>query len=328
MEAIRRSPLSHDLGPESANGSTVIVAINARLLTHRPFTLLLSGGGARGFAHAGALRALEFRGYHPSAIVGVSMGAVVGGSYTLHPDWYRALLEMDTRAFPKPMPTAEQQRSSLRHRLQGWWRSLHFGYHMVTGWGIGVPARAAGMHALRALTLGKTLDMASPPLAVSATDLNAGRRHIFRSGDATDAIYASSALAGVLPPLEIEGCLLADGAYSDLAPMDVARSFGHPVVIAVDPGQDLVPTVIRNGFQALTRAVEVCNRTHATSGFRGADLVLRPDYRRAIDTLDFAARRECIAAGARSVRAGRDALRALLDQPPSGFDTPPGRPLA
>ncbi len=296
--------------------------------THLPFTLLLSGGGARGFAHAGALRALESAGYRPSAIVGVSMGAVVGGSYALHPDWYRALLDMDTSAFPKPMPTAEQQQRSLRHRLLGWWRSLSFGYRMMTGWGIGVPARTAGLHALRALTLGKALDVATPPLAVSATDLRAGRRHVFRSGDATDAIYASSALAGVLPPLEREGCLLADGAYSDLAPMDVARSFGHPVVIAVDPGQDPVPSEIRNGFQALRRAVEVCNRTHATSGFREADLVLHPRFRRAIDTLDFAARRECIAAGARGVRASRNTLRVLLDQPTFEFHTSPGRPVA
>ncbi len=210
--------------PTAARQSSPSTPVSSKL-THRPFTLLLSGGGARGFAHAG----VESRGYRPSAIVGVSMGAIVGGSYTLHPDWYRALLDMDTRAFPKPMPTAEQQRSSFRHRLQGWWRSLNFGYRMVTGWGIGVPARAAGLHALRALTLGKTLDAASPPLAVSATDLNAGRRHIFRSGDATEAIYASSALAGVLPPLEIEGSLLADGAYSDLAPSEGSSPGRHGI---------------------------------------------------------------------------------------------------
>ncbi len=52
---------------------------------HRPFTLVLAGGGARGFAHVGVLRALEADGYRPSALVGVSMGAAVSVGYALRP---------------------------------------------------------------------------------------------------------------------------------------------------------------------------------------------------------------------------------------------------
>ena len=67
---------------------------------HKSFALVLSGGGARGLSHAGVLRALIARGYVPSAIVGVSMGAVVGSTYALNDDWYRELEEMDTSGFP------------------------------------------------------------------------------------------------------------------------------------------------------------------------------------------------------------------------------------
>lgn len=53
----------------------------ASTATHKCFALVLSGGGARGLSHAGVLRALIARGYIPSAVVGVSMGAVVGATY-------------------------------------------------------------------------------------------------------------------------------------------------------------------------------------------------------------------------------------------------------
>ena len=290
---------------------------------HRPFTLVLAGGGARGFAHVGVLRALEADGYRPSALVGVSMGAAVSVGYGLREDLYPALLAMDTRAFPAPMPTAEQQRDSLRLRLRARRLGARFAYRLLTGWGIGVPAREAGLRALRTLTQGRNLEDARLPVAVSTTDLRGGRRHVIRTGDAAEAVYASVALAGVLPPLERDGLLLADGAYADLAPVGVAREMGPPVVVAVNPAQALATAEVRNGLQALRRATEVCNLSHADAGFQQADLVLRPAFRRAIDTLDFAARRECVAAGVRVVRDHRTVLAALLDPeaPPLPEDT-------
>ena len=281
--------------------------------SHRPFTLVLAGGGARGFAHVGVLRALEADGYRPAALVGVSMGAAVSVGYALRLDWYPALLAMDTGAFPAPMPTAEQQRDSLRQRLRARRLGARFAYRLLTGWGIGTPAREAGLQALRTLTLGQSLEDARLPVAVSTTDLRGGRRHVIRTGDAAEAVYASVALAGVLPPLERDGLLLADGAYADLAPVGVAREMGHPVVIAVNPGQALAGAEVRNGLQALRRATEVCNLSHADAGFEQADLVLKPTFRRTIDTLDFEARRECVAAGTRVVRSHRAVLAALLD---------------
>jgi NTE family protein len=94
----------------------------------------------------------------------------------------------------------------------------------------------------------------------------------------------------------------------------VARSFGHPAVVAVDAGQPLASTEIRNGYQALTRAVEICQMTHAHLRFEEADLVLHPEFGRLIDTLDFGARRVSVAAGVKAVRKNRAALRRLLGQ--------------
>lgn len=291
--------------------------------THRPFTLVLAGGGARGFAHAGVLRALEAESYRPSAIVGVSMGAVVGVTYALRKDWYRAVLEMDTRAFPGPLRTDSEQQHGLRARWRMWFGKARVIQDMVYGWGPGVRALGAGQRLLQGLTQGQVLEAGRMPLAVSTTDLLSGQRYVLRTGSAAEALYASAALAGVLPPLQRKGRLLADGAYADIAPIDVARDFGNPVVIAVDPGQELASTDIRNGYQALLRAMEICHLRHADARFAGSDLVLRPAFRRPIDTLDFDARRECIAAGMRVVRQHRDELGLLL-RTASGDPATPG----
>lgn len=280
----------------------------------RRFTLVLSGGGARGFAHAGALRALEASGLRPAAVVGISMGAVVAATYALREDWYSALLAMDTRAFPRPFRADPGKRSVLRERIRrflGYQRAIR---GMVLGWGIGERALPAGARLLRTLTRGQNLENGRIPVAVCATELRTGTRVVLRSGSASQAVYASSALAGILPPLRRDGQLLCDGAYADIAPIDVARSFGHPVVVAVDAGQSLATTEIRNGFQALTRAVEICQATHAHLRFEEADLVLRPAFARSIDTLDFDARRVSVAAGVKAVRNNRAELRRLLGQ--------------
>lgn len=280
--------------------------------TFSSFTLVLAGGGARGFAHAGVLRALEFEGYRPGAIVGVSMGAVVGVTYALREDWYDALLKMDTRAFPGPLLVRAIQGASYSARLSTWLRKARVVHDLMFGWGPGTGAVGAGRRLLNDLTGKRALEESRIPVAVSTTDLLSGRRHVLRTGRATDALYASAALAGVLPPLRRDGLLLADGAYADIAPIDVAREFGSGVVIVVDPGQELAPTDIRNGYQALSRAVEICHLRHADARFAGADLVLRPVFRRTVDTLDFAARRLCVAAGIREVMRNRDVLTQLL----------------
>ncbi len=96
------------------------------------------------------------------------------------------------------------------------------------------------------------------------------------------------------------------GAYSDRAPMDIARAFDNPVVIAFNPGQKPATADIRNGLHALV--MEICNLSHADARLRQSDLVLNPVFRRTVDMLDFAARRECVAVG---VRAGRPQRKTI-----------------
>ncbi|GMQ90629.1 MAG: hypothetical protein BMS9Abin10_1029 [Gammaproteobacteria bacterium] len=297
---------------QSAVLETVRAAHSHRRLrapAHVPFAVVLCGGGARGLSHVGVLKALEHYGYRPEAIVGVSMGAIVGVSYGLNPDWYTALLNMDTSDFPD---SPSSSREGLGARMRAVIATERLIRNMLVGWGVGSRSLAPGKALLRALTRKRKLEDSRIPLAVVATDLYSGQRVVLTRGNAADAAYASSALPGILPPLAHGEYLLADGAYVDQAPIDVARGFGVKVVIAVDPSQTSDTRHIRNGLQAMLRGVEICHLEHTRLRLEGADLVLRPRFPFPIDTLDFSHKRTGVAAGARAVRAASTELERLL----------------
>jgi NTE family protein len=281
---------------------------------HRPFVLVLGGGGVRGFTHVGVLRYLESLGYRPSAVVGVSMGAIVGSTYTLREDWYEALLAMETSQLPTPVKSWKEGRG-LTEKLHSVVETARAIWDVTMKWGVGERAIEAGLRVLRGLYGNHRLEDGRIPIAVCSTDLISGERVVTRHGSAVNEVYASAALAGVLPPLKRSGRLLADGAYSDIAPIDVAREFGE-IVVAVDPSQVTRAPDIEHGYQAIMRATEICFLHHAHLRFSGADLVLRPSFPRYIDTLDFAAMRMCVAAGMRAVRNRRAEIGRLLDGVP------------
>jgi len=281
---------------------------------HQPFTLILSGGGGRGLAHVGVLRALEHEGFRPSAVVGVSMGAIVAVSYVLNPQWYSALVTMDTSEFPEPPKRPE---NDLRARIRSLLASERALLDMFVGWGAGERALGFGKKLLRGLTGGGRLEAGRIPVAVIASDLQSGKRVVIRQGDAVDAAYASAALPGVLPPLRRGRQLLADGSYTDNAPVDVARDLCAGPAIAVDVSQTEEACQIHNGFQAMMRAMEICHHAHAQIRFQEADLVLKPHFPFPIDGLDFDHKHTCIAAGVQVVRHNIKALRDKLVMPPS-----------
>jgi len=280
-------------------------------LDARSFTLVLAGGGARGYAHAGVLRALQHAGLEPAGLVGVSMGAVVAATYALREDWYEALLSVDLSGASRPghgwRPAAS--RGTAVRRAWGYAQTT---WNMMTGWGAPAEVAEAGQAALETLLGSARLEQGRIPITVCATDLRSGTRVELSSGPAAPAVYASSALAGILPPMELEELLLIDGVYADVAPIDIARRMGAAVVIAVDPSQGAGAESIRNGLQVVMRAMEICHLMHAHLRLDTADLVLRPDFGRSIDLLDFGARRGCVAAGVRAVRARREEVERIL----------------
>ena len=277
--------------------------------SHRPFALVLSGGGARGIAHAGVLHALEHEGLQPSAIVGVSMGAIVGATYALNPNWYASLMSIDLAALPG---ITRAEGGTPRARFRALLASERAVRNMLLAQGAWAGAEAPIRSLFDGLALGKDLEECSLPFAAIATDLRSGRRVILDRGRAADAMYASAALAGVLPPQAQGDALLADGGYADIAPVDVARQLGAEVVLAVDASPHLEAPEPRNGFQVFLRAMAITHQQYAHHRYAEADMVIRPRFAFAIDTLDFRHMRHCVAAGTYAVRAARAEIAALL----------------
>ncbi len=278
------------------------------------YALVLSGGGARGFIHVGVLRALEHMGCPPAAVVGVSMGAIVGATYALNPRWYEALVGMDVSGFPRLPHLAPPDIASGLRALIDVERFVRTGWF---GWGIGEASIEWGLTLLHDLTLGKRLEYGRIPVCVTATDCCTGERVDFCQGPAVDLLYASSALAGVLPPARIDGHYLMDGGYCDLAPVDLARTLTNGPVIAVNALQNLSRSMPKNGVQAMIRGIEICQNQHAALRFAAADMVLNPQLDPPIDTLDFAQKRRAVAAGLCEVLRQRKSLKARLAAAPT-----------
>lgn len=240
------------------------------------------------------------------------MGAVIGAAYALSPDWYRGVRRFAEEGFPESAghSTGARGRTSRLSQIVSGAMAV---WDLGRGWGADSHDVRLGREALQRLLGPTDLRDGRVPLAVTATDLLSGERVVLREGPAVDSVYASSALAGVLPPERIGRRLLADGAYTDVCPIDVARGFGCDKVIAVNPGRSEVVGDISNGLQGLIRATEICYLHHAILRFDKADFVIEPAFRRAVDTLEFSAYRECIAAGSRAIRANALAIGRALE---------------
>jgi NTE family protein len=276
----------------------------------KSFGLVLGGGGARGLAHVGALRALNHLGYYPDVIVGVSMGAVVAATYALNDNWYRDLVEMDDSGFPEIPDFKTPERLGKFNNLLRAKRAVQNNYF---GWGAGQHTVDWGRGVLKQLTKDKQLQDGRIPVYTSATDLHTGERVIKNDGCAVDAVYASSALAGLLPPLEDGSRLLIDGGYSDAAPIDVVKETGVDCVIAINPGQPLTFETPKNGFDVMRRSFEINQRENARMRFEQACMVLEPRFPCSIGVMDFARKRDCVAAGSKAIRIAAPDLGQLLE---------------
>jgi NTE family protein len=181
----------------------------ARLLAGTAVGLVLGGGGARGFAHIGVLRALDEAGIPVDWLAGSSMGAVFAALRAF--DWTPAQVEEEARSvFVKENPLGDYTLpliSVLRgRRLQRIMRR-HFDVAVE--------------------------DLPIPFFCVSS-HLDRGETTVHERGPLWRAIRASVALPGVLPPAVVDGHLAVDGALLNNLPVDLMKERPVGRVIGVD----------------------------------------------------------------------------------------------
>ena len=195
----------------------------------RPRTVLvLGGGGMKGIAHIGVWRALEEHGVWPDAIVGTSMGAVIGACLGGGMGW-RELAELARRLRKDDIVSINR-------------RSIWLG-------GVRESAVFDGDHFLRFLKRSLPVhdfSRLSLPLRVNAVSLVSGEEVWFGSGVGEEAkvplaVYASCALPIYFPPARVGDDVLVDGGILDVLPVPQALAWGAERVVAVDVGSDLLP---------------------------------------------------------------------------------------
>ena len=169
--------------------------------------LVLASGGAKGFAHIGAIEALEESGYEITSIAGASMGALIGGIYAAGgldkvKEWMYDLTNKEV------------------FRLVDFTLSPHA---FVKGDRL--------MDALKAIVPDCNIENLNIPYCAVATDLKEGREVVLRSGSLYAAIRASISIPMLFRPVEHEDMLLIDGGITNGLPLDrVERTEGDKLV--------------------------------------------------------------------------------------------------
>lgn len=208
--------------------------------------VVLAGGGAKGAAHIGVLKALEEMNIPVDIITGTSMGAYVGGlyatgmsadeieSFIYSVDWNSGYRDRVDRSQRRVRDKEYEDRYQITTDL-----GLRFG-EVRSPTGV-----VQGQNMLRILrettgNLGRfnSFDDLAIPYRSVATDIVELEEVVLDNGYLVDAMMASMSVPGALPPYELNGHMLVDGGVVNNMPVDVARAMGADVVIAVDISTD------------------------------------------------------------------------------------------
>ena len=197
--------------------------------------LALGGGGARGYAHIGVIRVLERHGIPIDAIVGTSMGAVIGGAYAAGIDLGK--LEELLKALDLNRMLGIPHSSILK--LVGNITSEYL-FKRLDWRERDLASTQALIEFFDLFTKRQAFDELALPFAVVAVDIDTGEEVVLREGSVSRALAAGVAIPGVHYPVKIDGRYLVDGGLLNRVPADVAfERLGVDLVIAVDVSADL-----------------------------------------------------------------------------------------
>ncbi|MGH2838119.1 MAG: patatin-like phospholipase family protein, partial [Thermoleophilaceae bacterium] len=239
------------------------IAWAGRHVARTKLGLALGAGGAKGFAHLGALQVLEEAGYTVDFVSGASIGAIVGTCVALGMN--AAEVEETLRSQFTPEKVAEV-----------------FSISMAGGsTGLEVVTRQ-----MKELAAGRTFDDVKLPLTVMSVDLDAAAAAPLREGELWEALMAATALAGMFPPYELGGRRLVDGLALVPVPTGSVVEDGADVTVSVNimsrellpawPGDDPPPEepeiVKKRGSRMLDTLLAVMDLANLDNSIRHAAL--------------------------------------------------------
>jgi NTE family protein len=232
--------------------------------------LALGGGGSRGLAHLGVLRALLESGIPISGIAGTSMGSVIGALYSETLDIEIMYERIESYLSSQKFREFESDTLS-EQRFEEFWSNLFARFKKQVAVNLALQkislGDAAELHnALDYLIHAKTFEDLQIPFTCVADDLKSGSKVVLKEGNLKPALIASSSVPGYLPPVEYGNYLLCDGMLTSVIPTIEAAELGD-FIIAVDVRQDI------NYTEEFESALDILIRSDLISANFRADIL-------------------------------------------------------
>ena len=226
---------------------------------------VLSGGGARGYAHLGVMKALQEWGIQPKAISGVSAGAVFAAFIC---DGFQI---------------QEIEEIFLSHKIR---KQLNF-----HGFKNGFLTLRDLENLMRKNLRTKKIESLKIPLHITVSDLEIGEEKIFSEGELVPTILASCAVPGVFPPQKIDGRYYADGGINCNFPTKVFEGNELPLIgISVNPPFSYEA---KNGWLLnLDRTLNIMLRQMAQDNMKKCHIIIEPPFLKSYHVFQIEKRKE------------------------------------
>ncbi len=284
--------------------------------------LLLGGGGARGLAHIGVLRALENAAVPIYAIAGTSIGAIVAAEYGRQQNSAacQRLFERFARSHSFKELGLDRVGKDLQ-RGQGFWNTILSGIRENVLVAVALRRESIASREKIDAVLSEfvgdgELSLLAMPVRISAADLKSSQAVCFASGSILGAVRASTSLPGYFPPVRLDGRLLVDGEVTSVIPIDSLAGLGITHTIAVDVSGAIWPNwEISTALQALLRQQEIERSIFRSYIHRLCDIVVRPELNGAFWT-DFDRVEEFVVTGYNAMTAALPKLKNLRPRQP------------
>ncbi|MCP4978557.1 MAG: patatin-like phospholipase family protein [Maribacter sp.] len=221
--------------------------------------LVLSGGGVRGVAHIGAIKALEEHDIFPTHIAGTSAGAIVGALYANGNTWQEILdffktvqiFKIDNFARNKPgFINTEKLYDSFKKIL-----------------------------------IKDDFNVLNKSLLITATNILDGSLKIFTEGELIKPILASAAFPGIFTPIQIGEEYFVDGGTLNNFPVDlIVHLCEHIIGVYVNPFEALNIKDMKHSYDVLERAFRIKTAHDSIAKFKDCDIVICPKELKKVGT--------------------------------------------
>ena len=247
--------------------------------------LNLGGGAARGFAHVGALRALTENDIQVTQLIGVSMGSIVGGIYSVTPDVdfleKRLMQLVNFEAFRDSVVgswTANQESDAkgIVKRAQKLVSGTNILRRMFTATGVLTAAEVHGV--LHPFIADLAMESTEIPFATAAVNIRSGDLKVFQGKDRLrHAVAASASMPLIFPPERVGHEYYVDGGVLDKLGIEAAATLGIDRPIVIDVSDERLPDNLpKSAFDVILKTEEIASEHRRNIQLQRASLVLRP----------------------------------------------------